>query len=216
MRMKWVSITLSWQRLSTSFLQPINPPIFHVAFDKRSTSLHWKQWGIPQPKRALLPNLVAPGDSDRSQYLPPPQTTSLRRGLSAWLISEQQKHDYGVAVTSSVSTGASVTGTGQISTSSVIPLSLAGNDLIILQMNRDINLFHKHFLCKLIKTVWVELTEKRKWCLNYELQSVDLNVILVSTKAVQLNESYHKCRIHFFPPRSTYNLSEGLLCHKWS
>lgn len=51
----------------------------------------------------------------------------------------------------SASTSASVTGTGLISTSSVIPLSLAGNDLIILQMNRDINLFHKHFLRELIK-----------------------------------------------------------------
>ncbi len=87
----------------------------------------------------------------------------IKTGLSARLISEQQKHDYGVAVAaSSVSTGASVTGTGQISPSSVIPLSLAGNDLIILQMNRDINLFHKHFLCKLIKTVLAELTEKRR------------------------------------------------------
>lgn len=36
--------------------------------------------------------------------------------------------------------------------SSVILLSLAGNDLIILQMNRGINLFHKHFLSALIKS----------------------------------------------------------------
>lgn len=87
-------------------------------------------------------------------------TTSLRSGWSARLISEQS---------SSVS---SVTGTGQISTPSVILLSLTGNDLIILQMNCDINLFHKHFLCEFIKTVWVELTVIRKemfdvWINNY-------------------------------------------------
>lgn len=36
--------------------------------------------------------------------------------------------------------------------SSVIPLSLAGNDLIILLMHRGINLFQKHFLHRLIKS----------------------------------------------------------------
>lgn len=63
---------------------------------------------------------------------------------------------------SSASTGSTVSGTWRMSTSSVTPLSLAGNDLIILQMNPDINLFRKHFLSELIKTIWAEMTERRQ------------------------------------------------------
>ena len=43
-----------------------------------------------------------------------------------------------------------------------LPLSLVGNDWIILQMNRSICLAHKHFLTILIKTIKAEQSERIK------------------------------------------------------
>lgn len=42
------------------------------------------------------------------------------------------------------------------------PLSLVGNDWIILQMNRSICLAHKYFLAVLIKTIKAEQSERIK------------------------------------------------------
>lgn len=55
-----------------------------------------------------------------------------------------------------------------ISISFFTALSLAGNDLIILQMNHSINLFHKHYLQVLIKTIKAKQSVqiKKFACLN--------------------------------------------------
>lgn len=61
-----------------------------------------------------------------------------------------------------------IAGNYTISISFFTALSLAGNDLIILQMNHGINLFHKHYLQVLIKTIKAKQSVqiKKFACLN--------------------------------------------------